>query len=312
MKVVFHYDAGPALRRQLDAYRGVGLDIAVCPETDDERFGTQIGTADALWHVLKPVTAAVIAKAPRLKLIQKIGVGVNTIDLEAARAAHIAVCNMPGTNSRAVAEMTLLLMLSSVRLQPRVERICRTGGWALDAQTRESFSEIAGKTVGLVGFGATAQLLAPMLEAMGANVIFSARQKRNSGYPQYSLPELARRADIVSLHVPLTPETTRLFDEAMIRSMKPGAIFINTARGGLVDEAALQRALEDGHIRAAGLDVFEVEPVGPDNPLLKMDTVTVAPHVAWLTKESLARSVEIAAANTLAMANSGVLRHRVV
>lgn len=311
MKVVFHYDAGPALRRQLESYNAVGLDIVSCSESDNEPFETEIRTADALWHVLKPVTASVITNAPRLKLIQKIGVGVNTIDLDAARAAGVAVCNMPGSNSRAVAEMTLLLMLSSVRLQPRVDRICRTGGWVLDERTRESFTEIAGKTVGLVGFGATAQLLAPILKAMGANVIFSARQKKSSGYPQYSLEELVTRADIISLHIPLTPETTRLFDEEMIRSMKPGAIFINTARGGLVDESALQRALEDGHIRSAGLDVFEQEPVRPDNPLLKMDNVTVAPHAAWLTNETLARSVDIAVANTLAIANAGALAYRV-
>lgn len=311
MKVVFHYDAGPALRRRLETYRAVGLDIVACPESDDEPFETEIRTADAIWHVLKPVTAAIIANAPGLRLIQKIGVGVNTIDLDAARAAGVAVCNMPGTNSRAVAEMTLLLMLSSVRLQPRIDRICRTGGWALDEQTRESLSEIAGKTVGLVGFGATAQILAPILAAMGANVIFSARQKRNAGYPQCSLRELVVRADIVSLHIPLTHETTRLFDEELIRSMKPGAIFINTARGGLVDERALHRALEDGHIRSAGLDVFEQEPVRPDNPLLKMDNVAVAPHVAWLTNETLERSVDIAVANTLAIANAGALVHRV-
>lgn len=311
MNVVFRYDVGPSLKRKLDTYRAEGLEIVTCSESIDEPFLSAVKTADVIWHVLQPITSAVILSAPKLKLIQKIGVGVNTIDLDAARAAGVAVCNMPGTNSRAVAEMTLLLMLSAVRLQPRIDRLCRGGAWVPDEKTRESFSEIAGKTVGLVGFGAVPKMLAPILQAMGANVIFAARASHSAPFQQVDLAALVAQSDIVSLHIPQTPETTNLFDERMIRSMKPGAILVNTARGGLVDETALQRALEDGHIRSAGLDVFATEPVAPDNPLLSMDQVSVAPHLAWLTNETFERSIDVAVANTRAIASAGDLVHRV-
>lgn len=311
MKVAFRYDAGPVLRRKLETYRAAGLEIVTCSEFDDEPFRTAVTTADVIWHVLRPITSEVIHSAPKLKMIQKIGVGVDTIDLDAALAAGVAVCNMPGTNTRAVAEMTLLLMLSAVRLQPRIDRLCRSGAWVPDEQTRESFSEIAGKTVGLVGFGAVPQMLAPILQAMGANVIFAARTNHSAPYPQRGLAALVAEADIVSIHIPQTSETTNLFNEQMIRSMKRGAILVNTARGGLVDEIALQRALEDGHIRSAGLDVFANEPAIPDNLLLGMDQVSVAPHVAWLTNETLERSINIAVANSLAISKGGDLIHRV-
>jgi phosphoglycerate dehydrogenase-like enzyme len=311
MKVIFHYDAGPLLKRKLEAFRASGLEIIACPESADDPFQSELKTAEAIWHVLKPITAETIRNAPNLKLIQKIGVGVNTIDLDAARSAGVAVCNMPGTNSRAVAEMTLLLMLSAVRLQLKIDRLCRSGAWVPDEQTRESFSEIAGKTIGLVGFGSVPQMLAPILRTMGATVIFSARASHNTDYEQCALSDLIARADIVSLHIPQTLETTRLFDERLIRSMKPGAIFVNTARGGLVDEDALRRALEDGHIRSAGLDVFSQEPVESGNALLGMYQVSLAPHLAWLTNETLERSIEVAVANTLAIAKGGDLVHRV-
>jgi len=311
VKVVYHFDAGPRLKRQMAGLSSQGIDVVCCTEGADEPFLTEVKTADAIWHSLKPITADTISRAPNLKLIQKIGVGVNTIDLNAARAGGIAVCNMPGTNSRAVSEMTLLLMLAAGRLLPRIDRLCRDGTWAPDEATGESFSEIAGKTVGLVGFGSVPQMLAPILEAMGVTVIFTARSSHASSYRQCSLEELVGQADIVSLHIPLMPETTRLFDDKMIRSMKPGAILVNTARGGLVDEAALVAALKDGHIRSAGLDVFADEPVSSDNPLMALDQVALAPHLAWLTNETLERSMKIAVANTLGIRDGGTLIHRV-
>src|SRR3954462_1690910 len=130
MKAIFHYDAGPRLQARFAALRAEGFEITPCPEADDTLLATLLPEAEVLLHVLKPATAAIIALAPRLRLIQKIGVGVNTIDLAAARAPGIAVCNMPGTNPPAVAEATLLLMLSALRHLPAIDRACRAGqGW---------------------------------------------------------------------------------------------------------------------------------------------------------------------------------------
>lgn len=312
MKVVFRYDAGPQLRRQLAALKDQGIDIVLCPEGPDEPFMTEMRDADALWHILQPVTAATIEAAPKLKLIQKIGIGVNTIDLQAAKAHGVAVCNMPGTNSRAVAEMTLLLMLAALRRLPRMDRLVERGGWAVTAAETECFGEIAGRSVGFVGFGAGPALLAPILELMDANIFYAARTKKDVPYRYLPLDTLVEEADILSLHVPLTEETERLLNADRIARMKKGAIVVNTARGGLVDEAALYQALKCGHLLAAGLDVLATEPVDPDNPLLTLDNVVKAPHVAWLTNETFARSLKVAVHNSLATSGTLAYRHRVI
>src|SRR4029079_8966610 len=137
-----------------------------CPEDDDFRLMQLLPEADVLWHVLKPCTATMIAAAPKLRLIKKIGVGVNTIDLEAAKARDIAVCNLPGTNARAVAELTLALMLAVLRRLPRVDAAMRRGEWS-DPDLQDGIGELGGRTVGLVGYGAIPRLLAPVLAALG-------------------------------------------------------------------------------------------------------------------------------------------------
>jgi phosphoglycerate dehydrogenase-like enzyme len=311
MKVLFRYDCGPKLAARLAGFEG--LEIAACSEADDAGYARHMEEAEALWHVLKPVTAAHIAAAPRLRLIQKIGVGVNTIDLAAATARGIAVCNMPGTNSRAVAEMTLLLMLAALRRLSALDAATRNGkGWEAGPRLQEQYGELGGRTVGLVGYGAIPALLAPALEALGARVLYAARGPKPGARGEYrALPDLLAESDIVSLHVPLTAETANLIDAKSFARMKPGAILVNTARGGLVDEDDLIEALIHGRIAAAGLDVFVREPVAPDNALLTMDNVVVAPHVAWLTPETLERSLGVAAENCRRLARGDALLHRV-
>lgn len=312
MKVVFRYDAGPALRRELATLKEQGIDVVLCPEGPDEPFLSEMRDADALWHILQPVTAETIAAAPKLKLIQKIGVGVNTIDLEAAQRRGVAVCNMPGTNSRAVAEMTLLLMLAVLRRLPRMDRLVEGGGWAVQARETEVFGEIAGRKVGFVGFGAGPALLAPILTLMGADVLYTARAPKDVPYRHMPLDRLVEEVDILSLHVPLTAETDKFLNADRIARMKPGAVLVNTARGGLVDEAALCAALKSGHLLGAGLDVLAAEPVDPANPLINLDNVVKAPHVAWLTNETFARSLEVAVHNSWATTGAVLFRHRVV
>ena len=314
MKAIFHYDAGHRLKARFTSLAAEGFEITPCPEEDDSGLAALLPDAEVLLHILKPVTAAIIGRAPRLRLIQKIGVGVNTIDLAAARSRGIAVANMPGTNTPAVAEATVLLMLAALRNLAGLDRACRAGqGWAVGGGLQERVGELRGRTIGLVGAGMVPQALVPILRGFGAHLLYwSPREHPELGIPRRELSELLAESDIVSLHVPLLPETERLIDRAELERMKPGAILINTARGGLVDEAALIEALQSGQLRAAGLDVFGEEPLPADSPLLALDNVVLMPHVAWLTPETLDRSLEVAIDNMRRLRDRAELRFRVV
>lgn len=313
MKAVLQYRASTGFRAQLEAARPTWLSLAIIEETDRDGFTREMRDAEVLLHVLEPVTEAVMGAAPRLRLIQKIGVGVNTIDVDAAGARGIAVCNMPGSNSQAVAEATLLLMLATLRRLTVLDAMTRAGeGWAMPMDSFDSLGEIGGRTVGLVGYGDVPRRLAPALRALGAEVVYTARSEKPDALARWrSLDELLAVSDIVSLHVPLTPETAGLLSPGRIDAMKPGAVLVNTARGGLVDEAALVEALRSGQLRGAGLDVFASEPTGAENPLFGMDNVVVAPHVAWLTPETLARSIHVAMDNCARLRSGEALIHRV-
>lgn len=315
MRIIYHSTAGPVLSARFAKLARDGLFISSCSETEWSRFHDLLVDAEVIWHLLEPLTPTVIEAAPRLRLIQKIGVGVNTIALDVARRRQVAVCNMPGTNSRAVAEMTLLLILSALRRLTQIDRATRAGqGWALSLATRDQCTELGGKTVGLVGYGAVPRLLAPMLEAMGARVIFTTRSQAPEGTIGEArlLDELLSESDIVSLHVPLTDDTERLINADAISRMKTGAVLVNTARGLLVDEQALRVALEEGRLGAAGLDVFEDEPTSVNNPLFTLENVVVTPHIGYLTRETMERSLVVAAENCRRLASNADLLHRVV
>jgi phosphoglycerate dehydrogenase-like enzyme len=298
VNIVFHFDGTEALRRRLEP-----LGVTLCPESDEAAFGRLLPEMEVLWHVLKPVTEPVIARSPKLRLIQKIGIGVNTIDLDAAKRRGIAVCNLPGTNTRAVAEMALLLMLACLRRLPDLNAAVREGerfgAWKL----QEHFGELGDRTVGLVGYGAVPKILHPILDAMGAKVLFWSRSRKNS-----ELDDLLARSDVVSLHLPLTPETQGILDA---RKMKRGAILVNTARGGLVQGKSLQDCLESNHLAAAGLDVFGEEPLPRGHPLLHLSNVVAVPHLAWLTQETLQRSIEAALHNLNNLRTGLPLQNRV-
>ncbi len=304
--VLFHYQAPPDLARSLAALADEGIEVAVVAPDDAAALEATLPATEVLWHVLAPVDAGFIARAPKLRLIQKWGVGLNTIDLDAARARGIRVANMPGTNSRAVAEYTLLSMLACLRRLHAVETALRQGSWTPSGDVMAGLGELSGRRVGLVGMGAVPWLLAPILTAMGAEPVYwSRRPKLDAPAHWLELPELLATSDIVSLHLPLTPETAGLVD---IRAMREGAILVNTARGGLVDEAALLVALKSGRIAAAGLDVFAAEPIARDHPLLGLPNVTLTPHLAWLTGETLGRSLDVAVENVRRLAAGEPLR----
>ncbi len=305
--IVLHARPSPGFRSTVASIFGPGM---VTHVDEGSSLDEVAGEISALLHVLTPVAAAFIRAAPKLGLIQKLGVGVNTIDLDAAREAGVAVCNMPGTNSQAVAEMALSLMMAVLRRTCFFDARTRAGeGWSADPSELDSVGEIAGRTVGLVGFGNSARRLAPVLGALGAKVLYTARTAHDVPYEYLPLEDLVAGADIVSLHLPLTDATRGVIDPF---SMKHGAVLVNTARGELVDEAQLVEALSAGHLRGAGLDVFAEEPLARTSPLLGLPNLVLAPHIAWLTPETLARSLSIAHENCRRLATGEPLLHKVV
>lgn len=300
MRVIYHHTTGPWMSERLQALAAdTGLNVTIVAPADTDGLRTGLEGAEVIWHVLQPFTADDIAVAPHLRLIQKIGVGVNTIDVAAASGRGIAVCNMPGTNSRGVAEMTLALMLACLRRLTVFHHQTRLGkGWDLSPAMLETCGELAGRTVGLVGYGAVPRILAPVLVAMGADVVYTATSPKADAVGEWrELRQLLSESDIVSLHVPLTGDTSAMLGAEALALMPPGAILINTARGELVEQPALVEALQAGRLAVAGLDVFTSEPVAEDDPILELENVVLAPHVAWQTRETLERSLEVAIDN---------------
>lgn len=309
---VFHHPSGQWLQDRIAALQSDTLSIEIVPDAAGRDVSLAMTQADVLLHVLHPVTAETMAAAPRLKLIQKIGVGLDAIDLDAAHARGIAVCNMPGTNTQAVVELTLGLMLSVLRNIPKLDhRLRNTGEWTLPSSAQGEFGEIAGKVVGLVGYGHVARRLAVVLDTLGAEVLITARSPFQPETGSYvTKVELLDRADILSLHIPETAETRHWLEASALARMKPGAIVINTARGGLVDEVALENTLQSGHLAGAGLDVFACEPLPAGASILDAPNVVALPHVAWLTRETLDRSLTAACENIGRLVDGRTLRNR--
>jgi phosphoglycerate dehydrogenase-like enzyme len=287
------------------------LDIRYCAEDDDDTFYRELPDAEVIWHVLRPISGRDLEKAPRLKLVHKMGAGVNTIDVEAATRLGIAVANMPGANAASVAEGTVLLMLAALRRLPELDRATREGrGWPSDPTLGETVRDIGGCTVGLVGYGNIAKSVEKIVVAMGAHVLHTST--RDDGHPGWrSLPDLLAASDVVSLHLPLTDETAGMLDRAALSGMKPDAVLVNTSRGAVVDENALVDALRAGPLAAAGLDVFAVEPIPAGNPLLGLDNVVLTPHVTWYTADTMRRYLEHAVGNCLRLRDGRELANKV-
>lgn len=312
MKAVLPYDASASVRRLLEDFCRPPLTIVQVDEADTAGLAAELADAEVLLHVLAPVTAEVMAAAPKLRLVQKIGVGIDAIDLAAAKARGIAVCNMPGTNTQAVAELALALMFACLRRVVVIDRETRAGrGFPLRADLLDGLGEVAGKTVGLLGYGAVPRRLAPVLRSLGARVVAYSNAAGDTGVEMLPLDELLAEADIVSLHLPLTTQTREILDGARIARLKRGAIVINTARGALIDERALAAALRSGHVAAAGLDVFAQEPTPPDNALLSLPGVVATPHIAWLTDGTWRRSIDVVVENCRRLAAGEELLYRV-
>ena len=273
------------------------LDIRWCHEDDDETLHRELAWADVVWHVLRPLSGADLRRGTRLRLVHKLGTGVNTIDVDAATASGIAVANMPGANAPSAAEGTVLLMLAAMRRLVELDSATRAGeGWPTDPTLGETVRDIGECTVGLVGYGNIARRVERIVTAMGAEVLHTSTA--DDGTPSWRpLAELLAASDIVSLHLPLTSASEELIDRSALTLMKPGAVLVDTSRGGVVDETALVDALRSGRLAAAGLDVFAVEPVVATNPLLALDNVVVTPHVVWYTQDTMRRYLDHAVDN---------------
>lgn len=296
LRVLAHFVPGDKVLDFLAA-EADWLDIRWCAADDDTAFYRELPEAEVIWHVLRPLSGADLQRGERLRLVHKLGAGVNTIDVATATDCGIAVANMPGANAPSVAEGTVLLMLAALRRLPELDRVTRQGrGWPLDPELGETVRDIGGCTVGLVGYGNIAKRVAALVSAMGATVVHTST--RDDGRPGWRpLPELLAVSDIVSLHLPLTAQTHHLLNRDAIDLMKPSAVLVNTSRGAIVDEDALVGALRDGRLAAAGLDVFEVEPTASDNPLFGLDNVVLTPHVTWYTADTMRRYLVEAVSN---------------
>ena len=267
------------------------FDVRVLGYTPNEHeLAAEVGDVDALITLVSdPVTEAVIRAGPRLKIIANYAVGVNNIDRAAAAARGIVVTNTPGVLTDATADLTLALLLALSRRVVEGDRMVRAGrfaGWAPDLLLGR---ELRGKVLGIVGPGRIGRAVARRARGFGMTVVASGRSPRDENDPddppRVSFEELLRRADVVSLHLPLNDETRRLFGRETFLKMKPGSFLLNTARGGLVDEPALIASLESGHLGGAGLDVYENEPaVLP--ALLDNDRVVLMPHAGSATTET--------------------------
>lgn len=259
-----------------------------------------VAKADVAFPIGAPVGAELVQAAPRLRLIQKLGAGVDKIDRKACEARGVAIARLSAGNAIPVAEHTVMMMLAALRRLPYVDRRTRAGAW-LKEEARGLHRHLHGKRVGLVGLGAIGRRVAEVLAGFGVEIVYYdprpappevERQLRARAVP---LDELILTSDVVSLHLPLSPETANVIDAERIARMKPGAVLVNCARGGLVDEAALVRALADGRLMAAALDTFAIEPpVG--SPLLALDQTVLTSHLAGATLDNfamvLARGIE--------------------
>jgi lactate dehydrogenase-like 2-hydroxyacid dehydrogenase len=246
-----------------------------------------------------PIGEDLLARLPALRLAAIASVGYDTVDVAAAARHNVVVTNTPGVLAEAVADMTFGLILAARRRLVEADRYVRGGRWNESSLTLMLGQDVHGATLGLVGFGAIGRAVARRAGGFGMTVVYHDPTRPDDPLGRaVSLDELLRTSDIVSLHVPLTPETRAMVGERELRSMKPAATLVNTSRGAVVDQAALVRALREGWIGSAGLDVQEREPnPDPNDPLLGLDNCVVLPHIASATYSSREAMVLRAAEN---------------
>jgi len=247
---------------------------------------------------LDSITRKVIENAPDLKVISRYGVGVDQVDLKAAREKGIDVCNTPGTNSNAVADLTFGMLLSIARRIPLLNRKTKEGEWV-----RSTGFELGGKTIGILGLGAVGREVAKRaagfsMKIMAYDPFMNREYAQANGITAADFNSVVEKADIISLHLPLMDETRHIISADIMKTMKKGVVIINTARGGLIDEKAAYELLVSGHLGGLGLDAFETEPPGP-SPLFELDNVVVTPHTGAHTGEATAAMAAVSVKNLI-------------
>ncbi|CUA10442.1 C-terminal binding protein [Escherichia coli] len=251
----------------------------------------QVSNADAIMVREATVSRPMIEAMQQCRVIVRYGVGVDNIDSQAAKEKGIYVANVPDYGSEDVAEHALALLLAATRRIATRNRDVRDGQWGIGQ--REPMFRLAGKILGVVGFGRISRCFVQKASGIGfkrilvVDPLLTDEQASQAGVTRVNLDTLCREADFISLHAPLTPDTHHLIGEAELAKMKPSAVLVNTSRGGLIDEQALINALLQKRIFAAGLDVFESEPLSAKSPLLQMDNTLCTDHTAWFTEESV-------------------------
>ncbi len=279
-------------------------------EITEERMVELLQDIDGAIVGVVPMTARVLEHAPRLKVVSMHGVGVDHIDLEAASRLGIVIANCPGANDQAVADLAIGLMIAIARRIPAADRSLRQEQWG-----RHTGSELWRKTLGLIGYGRIGRGVAKRALGFEMQILVYdpyvlPDQVGFSEVRLTSLEEVIKSADFISLHAALTPETRAMIGESQLRAMKPSAYLINTARGGLIDEAALYQALRDRVIAGAALDVFVDEPPS-GSPLLQLENVVLTPHIGAHTQEAIERMGVMAAQNVILTLHGGQPLNRV-
>jgi D-3-phosphoglycerate dehydrogenase len=259
--------------------------------------------AEAVIAGSEPFTAKVIEASPALRVIARTGVGFDAVDLDACDKAGVVVTTTPGVNHHSVAELTFALLYGAARGFPESDRCVREGRWKRIARPR-----VMGTTIGILGLGRIGQAVCTRAVGVGMKVLAYEPYPNEEFVKEWNvdlvgLDDILARSDYITLHLPMSPETYRMMNAEAFAKMKPGAVLLNTARGQLVDEVALYDALKSGTLRAAGLDVFDVEPLPTDSPLLELDNILFSGHLAGLDNESHRDTFTMAAETTIGLCN---------
>jgi glyoxylate reductase len=288
---------------QLRAVADVDLWPGNMPPAYDELTRRLAGANGVICLLTDRVDRALIGQAPGLRVISNVAVGYDNIDVSAASERGIPIGNTPGVLTETTADLAFALMLACARRIVEAERVVRDGRWRTWDPSLLLGHDVHGATLGIVGFGKIGQAVARRAAGFDMRVLYASRSPVAAPHPpaeRVALDELLRTADFVSLHVPLTPETRHIIGADQLRSMKKAAILINTARGGVIDQEALVRALEEGWIAGAGLDVIEAEPPPAGDALLRAPNVVLLPHIGSASHATRERMAAMAVQNCLA------------
>jgi D-3-phosphoglycerate dehydrogenase / 2-oxoglutarate reductase len=277
--------AGGGYKLELEALTPLDADIVEIAAKSEDDFVKEARDADALYAKGRRITKRIIDGLERCKVIALGSVGVDSVDVAAATARCIPVTNVPDTFIEEVADHAMMLILATYRRLTTMDRMVREGRWAEGRPLLSQFPRLMGQTLGFIAFGHVARAVAVRARAFGLHLLaydpyVEELVLSQHGVEPVNLTELLQRSDIVSMHAPSTPDAHHLMKEHHFRMMKPEALYISTGRGPTTDETALIKALKEGWIAAAGLDVLDQEPPDPNSPLLKMDNVILTPHVA--------------------------------